>query len=240
MIVFVTGSGKRLGRSLALNFAKKGWDVVIHYFESEESAKKTKDEIIKMGQKAYLVKADLRSYSEIEMAFTNTVNEFGIPKVLINNAGVFPKAKKIFEITKDDWEDTIKLNLSAEFYTSKIFVEFARKNSKIVNISSLGAFEIWKNRIPYNVSKSAIIQLTRALARELAPFVSVNTVCPGAIYFETESSENDSAMLKANKIPMKRYATPEEIFEAVYFFSTCSNYITGQFLCVDGGASLIK
>jgi NAD(P)-dependent dehydrogenase (short-subunit alcohol dehydrogenase family) len=240
MIVFVTGSGKRLGRSLALNFAKKGWDVVIHYFESEESAKKTKDEIIKMGQKAYLVKADLRSYSEIEMAFTNTVNEFGIPKVLINNAGVFPKAKKIFEITKDDWEDTIKLNLSAEFYTSKIFVEFARKNSKIVNISSLGAFEIWKNRIPYNVSKSAIIQLTRALARELAPFVSVNTVCPGAIYFETESSENDSAMLKANKIPMKRYATPEEIFEAVYFFSTCSNYITGQYLCVDGGASLIK
>jgi len=240
MIVFVTGSGKRLGRSLALNFAKKGWDVVIHYFESEESAKKTKDEIIKMGQKAYLVKADLRSYSEIELAFTNTVNEFGIPKVLINNAGVFPKAKKIFEITKDDWEDTIKLNLSAEFYTSKIFVEFARKNSKIVNISSLGAFEIWKNRIPYNVSKSAIIQLTRALARELAPFVSVNTVCPGAIYFETEPSENDSAMLKANKIPMKRYAAPEEIFEAVYFFSTCSNYITGQFLCVDGGASLIK
>lgn len=240
MIVFITGSGKRLGKSLALNFAKKGWDVVIHYFESEESARKTQEEIINMGRKAYLVRADLRSYSQIELAFTNTVNEFGIPKVLINNAGVFPKAKKIFETTKNDWEDTINLNLSAEFFTSKIFVEFARKNSKIVNISSLGAFEIWKNRIPYNVSKSAIIQLTKALARELAPIISVNTVCPGAIYFENEPSENDKAMLKANKIPMKRYATPEEIFEAVYFFSTCSNYITGQFLCVDGGASLVK
>lgn len=240
MIVFITGSGKRLGRSLALNFAKKGWDVVIHYNTSEELALKTKEEIIKMGRKVHLVQADLSSLNEIEFAFINTVNEFGIPNVLINNAGIFPKAKKIFEITKGDWEDTLNINLSAEFYTSKIFVEFARKNSKIVNISSLGAFEIWKNRIPYNVSKAAIIQLTKALARELAPLISVNTVCPGAILFENEVSENDKAMIKANKIPMKRYASPEEIFEAVYFFSTCTNYITGQFLCVDGGASLIK
>lgn len=240
MIVFITGSGKRLGRSLALNFARQGWDVVIHYFESEESAKQTKSEIINLGKKAYLVKADLRSYTEIETAFTTAVNEFGIPKVLINNAGIFPKAKKIFELTKDDWEETLQINLSAEFYTSKIFVEFARKNSRIVNISSLGAFEVWNRRIPYNVSKSAIIQLTKALARELAPYISVNTVCPGAIFFEHEPTENDSSMLKENKIPMKRYATPDEIFEAVYFFSTCSNYITGQYLCVDGGASLIK
>lgn len=240
MIVLVTGSGKRLGRSLALSFARKGWDVVIHYNESEETAKKTKDEIIAVGRKAFLVKADLKSFSQIETAITTTVNEFGIPNVLVNNAGVFPKPKKIFEISKEDWEETLQINLTASFYTSKIFVEYARKNSRIINISSLGALEIWKNRIPYNVSKSALIQLTKALARELAPYISVNTVCPGAILFENEPSESDSSMIKTNRIPMKRYATADDIFEAVYFFATCSNYITGQFLCVDGGASLNK
>jgi NAD(P)-dependent dehydrogenase (short-subunit alcohol dehydrogenase family) len=123
---------------------------------------------------------------------------------------------------------------------SKEFAKIVTKQARIINISSLGGINIWKDRIDYNVSKSALIQLTKVLARALAPQISVNVVCPGYIDLSEHKSKNENKeKMSLQKIPMNRYGTVEDVFEAVYFFSSCSQFITGQVLIVDGGQSLI-
>ncbi len=237
--IFITGSGKRIGRALALNFAKKGWNVTVHYNSSKKEAERTFAEVKSTGVKTTLVKADVRNYKELRAAFEKSVNEIGIPDVLVNNSGIFPKKTKIADIDEEFWNNTLNINLRGEFFASKIFSEFAKKNSKIINFASLGAFEIWQNKIPYNVSKAGVIQLTKALARELAPNISVNSVSPGTIEIPGEAGAAPH-LISTEKIPMGRYGTTDDIFEAVHFFATCSNFITGQNISVDGGYHLFR
>jgi pteridine reductase len=237
--VFITGSGKRLGKHLAIRFAEKEWNVIIHYNNSIESALQTLELIKSYGVNCCAVHADLKNYDQISNAFNEAVTIVGIPDLLINNAGVFPEQRNLQDIENKFWDDVINTNLRAIFYTSKIFAGIAPDNSSIVNIVSLGATEIWKKRIPYNVSKAGLLQLTKALARELAPNIKVNAVSPGTIEIP-EDKPVEPISVKVSRIPMNRFGTPEDVFEAVFFLSTCSNFITGQNIIVDGGFSLVK
>ncbi|PKL81322.1 MAG: hypothetical protein CVV25_00860 [Ignavibacteriae bacterium HGW-Ignavibacteriae-4] len=233
-VVFITGAGRRIGKSLAINFAIKGWDVAINYNSSEKSALETADICRTYGVKANVYKADVSIKEEIVRAFDKSIEELGLPDVLVNNAGVFPERTKIVEIDESMIDNTFGINLKGEFFTSQYFSQLAKPNSRIINIASLGAFEIWKGRLPYHISKSALIQMTRALAVELAPNISVNSVSPGAIEVKDDPAK-DSSLISVDKIPMKRYGTPEDIFDAVYFFATTTSYITAQNITVDGG-----
>lgn len=238
--ILVTAAAKRLGKYFAVEFAKLGYDIILHYNSSEDKAKQVAKEIEKLGRKCYLIQADLRSSEEVNRSFEKAFKDFQVPDILINNAGVFPERNKIENIDDDTWNEVFDVNLKASFYTSRAFAKFANEGSKIINIASLGGMEIWKNRIHYNVSKSALIQLTRALARELAPKISVNSVSPGAVDFESEKGSDEASFMTVDKIPMKRYATAADIFEAVRFFATCTNYISGQNLLVDGAYNCVK
>jgi NAD(P)-dependent dehydrogenase (short-subunit alcohol dehydrogenase family) len=231
--VIITGGGKRLGRHLALNFAKNGYNVVIHYNTSYEMAKTTHQDILNMGVDSIMIKADLRNLGEIERLFNTASTHYGKLDVLVNSAAVLPRQMPVSEITELDWEDIMNVNLKAYLFASQQFAKYVSDSAKIINIASLGGQEIWKNRLLYNVSKAGVIQLTKALAREFAPKIAVNSVSPGIVSIPDEPSENDT--LNPNRIPYGRYATPEEIFEAVLFFAECSNYITAQNLNVDGG-----
>lgn len=233
-VVFITGAGRRIGKSLAINFAKKGWDVAINYNSSESLALETADICRAHGVQANVYKADVSNKAEIIKAIDKSIEELGLPDVLVNNAGVFPERTKIAEIEESLIDSTFGINLKGEFFTSQYFSQLAKPNSRIINIASLGAFEVWKGRLPYHVSKSALIQMTRALAIELAPNISVNSVSPGAIEV-VDDPANDSSLISVDKIPMKRYGTPQDIFDAVYFFATTTNYITAQNITVDGG-----
>ncbi|OGU40109.1 MAG: hypothetical protein A2X61_06905 [Ignavibacteria bacterium GWB2_35_12] len=237
-IVLITGSGKRIGRGLAISFAEKGWDVIIHYNTSEEKAKETENHIKNLGVKAVIVKADIRNYQEIKDAFESGVNEVGMPDVLVNNAGIYPPETRLKDISDNMWDDTININLRGEYYFTKVFSDKA-KEGRIINFSSLGGLEIWKHRIPYNVSKAGVIQLTKALAKELAPNFSVNCICPGTIEIP-EEPPIEKTKINVDKIPMNRYGNVNDIFDAVYFFSNCSKFITGQILCVDGGYHIAR
>ena len=237
-IVLITGSGRRIGRGLAIRFAEKGWDVIIHYNSSEEKAKETENFIKSYGVKAVSVKADIRNEQEINDAFKIGINEVGMPDVLVNNAGVYPPPAHLKDISDSMWDDTLNINLKGEYYFAKEFSERADEG-RIINFSSLGGMEIWKQRIPYNVSKAGVIQLTKALAKELAPYFSVNCICPGTIEIP-EEPPIENTKLNVDKIPMKRYGNVDDIFDAVYFFSTCSKFITGQILCVDGGYHIAR
>ena len=229
--VLITGGGKRIGKGLAEAFAGKGWDVIIHYNKSAQGANETVEKIKVSGIRSTAVKADLQSSQEIRNAFDEAIAKVGIPDVLINNAGVFPPSIELKNLTEEVWDSTMGVNLKAHYLFSKVFAEKAKAGSRIINIASVGGLEVWKHRIPYNVSKAAAIHLTRALARELAPNISVNCICPGTIIFPEDGDTSKGA----EKVPMGRFGVVNDIFEAAYFFATCTSFITGQILTVDGG-----
>ncbi len=229
-----------MGKGLALRFAEKGWDVAVHYGKSENQTIDTVEEIRGKGVKAYPFQADVRNGDECEKAMNAAASELGVPDVLVNNAGVFPEAKEVAEISTDFWNDVINVNLRGEFHFARSFAKIAKEGARIINIASLGALEVWKGRLPYNVSKAGVVQLTKALALNLAPEISVNAVCPGAISMPDEITDADAFRVNTKKIPMGRYGTVSDIFDATYFFATASSYITGQIITVDGGYHLAR
>ena len=231
--ILITGSAKRLGRGLAIEFAKKGWDIILHYNSSQNEAMATAQLIENLGVRVFPIQFDLSSYKAIEEGFEQIKGEFQFPNVLINNAGIFPPMTTIEDINEESWNSIMNVNLKAHLYTAKFFTKYAEDNSRIINIASVGGLEVWKHRIPYNVSKAGVIKLTKVLAKELAPRFSVNSICPGTITFEEEPATDS-----AEKYPMKRFATVSDLFDAAYFFATGTNYITGQNICVDGGFTL--
>lgn len=231
--ILITGSAKRLGRGLAIEFAKKGWDIILHYNTSQSEALATAQLIENSGVRVFPIQFDLSSYKAIEEGFEKIKADFPFPDVLINNAGIFPPMATLQDITPESWDSIMKVNLNAHLYTTKFFTKYAVGNSRIINIASVGGLEVWKHRIPYNVSKAGVIKLTKVLAKELAPRFSVNSICPGTITFEEEPVTES-----AEKYPMKRFATVQDLFDAAYFFATATNYITGQNICVDGGFTL--
>jgi pteridine reductase len=234
--VLITGSGKRLGKELATFFAEKKWNIVLHSYHSFENVEKIQNELKKFNIKTYAIKFNLENIQEIENGFQQINKEFIFPNVLINNAAIYPPKYAVEDISQEIWDNIINLNLRSQFFTSKEFSKYCRPNSRIINIASLGAFFIWKNRLPYNVAKAGLIQLNKALAKELAPKISVNAISPGIIELADEASEQNPNLV--DKIPFARYATARDIFDAAYFFATCTNYITGQNLIIDGGLSL--
>lgn len=237
--VLITGSGRRIGRGLAIEFARQGWDIIIHFNKSMVLAEETKKYIEhNFGVKVYLLESDLLKINETVKTFEKFFQEKFVPKVLVNNAGIFPQYTQIQDLNEELFDQTITINLKSYLFISKVFAKYAEEGSKIINIGSLGGIETWKGRIPYNISKSGVIQLTRSLAKELAPKISVNCVNPGTILIPEEPNNIDSAPLPIERIPMKRFGTILDLFDAVYFFATCSNFITGQTISVDGGYHL--
>ena len=238
--VFITGGAVRLGRGLALKFAEKGCDVAFSYYHSAEKAKVTSNEITKYNVRNYNFQVDLRNYKQLRAEFEKMIDVFGIPDVVINNAAVFPPQKSLTELKVEEWHSVLDANLNSVFYVSKIFAEYAENNSKIINIASIGAMEIWDGRIPYHVSKAGVLQLTQALARDLAPRISVNSISPGTIVIEGEPDGENVPAISADRTPMKRNANIDDIFNVCYFLATTENFITGTNIIVDGGYSLTR
>lgn len=231
--VYITGSARRIGKGLAIEFAKKGFDVVIHYNNSPiGDVERVLAEVKSYGVKCVAVKADLQDEAQVVKAFAQALEAIGEINVLINNSGVFPARKSLLDTSLAEWDTAMNINLRGQFIMAREFAKQATQGSRIINIASLGGLEIWKNRIPYNVSKAGIIQLTKALARELAPKISVNCVCPGVINIPEEPADS---VISSDKIPMGRFGNLQDLFDAVYFFASASCYITSQILCVDGG-----
>lgn len=234
--VLITGGARRIGKVIALEFAKKGYNIVLHYNKSDELANITKTEIENYNVNVMLAKADLTIESEIDKLFLQ-IKQYPID-IVVNNAAIYPKQKSISELDLNDWNEVINLNLRSYFLVSQNFTNICKANGKIINIASLGAFHIWKKRIIYNISKAGVVQLTKALAVELAPRIAVNSVSPGSIFIPNDDP-SEHITLKESSIPFGRHGMAEEVFEAVHFFATCSNYITGQNVNVDGGFGLI-
>jgi len=230
-VIVVTGAAKRIGRVIALRLAHEGARVVIHYNESEEDARKT---AMECGN-APLYAADLTKVGEIEALFNRISRDCGRIDGLVNNAARFTRIDPL-DVTEADWDFIHNINLKATFFCCQQAAKhmMAGDGGKIVNISSLGAIKPWAHHAHYCASKAGVVMLTRALAKAWAPKLSVNTVAPGVIPFGFED-ERIKKLIAAT--PACRAGTPEEIADAVMYFLTATNFVTGQMIAVDGGLS---
>jgi 3-oxoacyl-[acyl-carrier protein] reductase/pteridine reductase len=230
-IILVTGAAKRIGRGIALRLSREGARVVIHYNGSEAEARKTAADC----GGATLVRANLESVAEIERMFAEIEQRCGRLDGLVNNAARFTRLDPL-EIKEADWDFIHSVNLKAVFFCCQHGARLMKKSGagKIVNLSSLGGIRPWADHAHYCASKAGVIMLTRALAKSFAPEITVNSVAPGVIPFG-ELDEEAQAMVRAT--PAKRPGSVEDIADAVVYFLTASNFITGQVLAVDGGLS---
>jgi len=230
-VILVTGAAKRIGRGIALRLAREGARVAIHYSSSEAEARETAAEC----GNAPLFRADLEKIAESERLFSEVQQHFGKLDGLVNNAARFTLRDPL-KITEADWDFIHSVNLKATFFccqqAARLMLSAGR--GRIVNMSSLGGIRAWPEHAHYCASKAGVIHMTRALAQAWAPQITVNSVAPGVIPF----GEPDARVKRLiAKTPAGRAGTADEIADAVVFFLTASDFITGQVLAVDGGLS---
>ena len=230
-MILVTGAAKRIGRGIALRLARQGARVAIHYSQSEREARATAAEC----GNAPVFQANLEHVGEIERLFHEVGQHFGRLDGLVNNAARFTRIDPL-QVTEADWDFIHDVNLKATFFCCQ---QAARRmmdgdGGRIVNLSSLGGLRPWAHHTHYCASKAGVIMLTRALAIAFAPKVTVNSVAPGVIPAGDRDERIDRLVAAT---PAQRSGTPEEIADAVIYFLTASNFVTGQILAVDGGLS---
>ncbi len=236
--VLITGAASTLGQVFACNFAANGWNVILHGFQSQQRVEALAQQVQQQyGVAVLTVFADLTAETEVAAMVEHICQWQYAPTVLVNNAAAFPSPHTVLSMPQQQWEYLWRLNVGAVRLMAQHFVaSLAPEGGRIVNVASLGGLEIWRQRGGYNLTKQAVIRLTQILAVELAPRYVVNAVAPGVIGDPAKIGLN----IAPERIPMQRWGTPQDVWEAVYFFATCSPYITGQCLVVDGGFHLAK
>ena len=229
--VLVTGAAKRIGRVIAIELSRRGFEVGIHYGTSLKEAQSVAAEC----GNAPIFQADLAQVQEIRRLFQEVEERLGPLNYLVNNAARFTRIDPL-DITEADWDFIHQVNLKATFFCCQEGARQMRQQGagRIVNISSLGGIRPWAEHVHYCASKAGVIMMTRVLAKALAPEITVNSVAPGVISFN-DVDARVQAMIEAT--PMRRAGSPEEIADAVHFFLTAPTFITGQTLVVDGGLS---
>lgn len=239
-VVLITGSSKGIGEATAIEFAKKGYSVVINYLTDKENAQKIASYLEQEYKTETLViKADVSDEEQVRSMVEETINKFGKIDVLVNNAGI--AIDKEFEDRKvEDWKRTLEVNAIGTFLVSKYVSEnmLKNKNGKIINISSTnGINTFYPSSIDYDASKAAIINLTYNLAIQFAPYINVNAVAPGWVNTPMNAElPKELIEEETEKIYKKRFAKPEEIAKVITFLaSEDANYINGTVIKVDGG-----
>jgi NAD(P)-dependent dehydrogenase (short-subunit alcohol dehydrogenase family) len=231
----VTGAAKRIGRSLALGLAAAGADVAITYNGSKAEAQQTVGALQQLNVRAMAVACDVRNIDSVQAAVAAVVEQFGGLDILVNNAGTFETAV-LQSITLAQWDKMFETNTRGPFLMSQAAYPHLREaRGRIINIGSLGGMHPWPTHGHYCTSKAALHMLTQTMAKAFAPEISVNCVAPGMVV----NGEVDPAYEHfANKTPMRRNGTPNDVAEAVLFFARGPHFITGQILGVDGGLGL--
>ena len=242
-VAMVTGSSRGLGKALAIELAKKGYDIVVNYARSRSAAEETVKEIEALGRKAIMIRANVGDVKKLRVMFEQVKEEFGRLDVFVSNAasGVL---RPIMELEETHWDWTMNINAKAMLFGAQEAAKLMDKGGKIIGVSSLGSIRYLENYTTVGVSKAAIESITRYLAVELAPIgIAVNTVSGGAL--DTEALKhfpNREELLEDARIntPAGRMVEIEDMVKtAMFLISDDSDMIRGQTIIVDGGRSII-
>ena len=247
-VAVVTGGNRNIGRCIALTLAQAGANPVILFGHDEKAAQETCDEISRYGARSAMYQVDLADVERLRSIVREIERTVGVVDILVNNAATRP-ARTIREITVEEWDRVIAINLRAPFFLSQaVLPGMVRKGwGRIINIGGTDAY--WgKNRRAHSVStKLGIVGLTRALAVEVARFgVTVNTIVPGTIDTVRPRPEwypglESGFAERRERIPMARLGKPQEVANACLFLaSELASYTTGQELFVAGGVPLVR
>lgn len=238
--VLVTGGTRGIGEAISREFAKRGYDIIINYVQSDEKAKKLKQELeATYNIKVFPIQADLSSEIQIENMVNLAIKEFGKIDVLVNNAGIVID-KEFEDRTVEDWKKTLDINLIAPFVLTKLIGKemIKHKNGVIINISSTnGLNTYYPSSVDYDSSKSGLISLTYDSAVQYAPYIRVNCIAPG--WVNTEMNKElpiDYIKEETDRILVKRFGEPEEIAKvATFLASEDASFINSTVIKVDGG-----
>ncbi len=237
-VALVTGAARRVGRAIALELARAGYDVAVHHHRSHADAASLGDEIAAVGRRVCLVQGDLADADAPARMVAESVRQLGRLDVLVNSAAVFGRMS-LEQFDRDAWQRELDVNLTA----AAALCHHARPHlaadgvGRIVNICDISADRPWPGHLAYCVSKAGLVCLTKALARGLAPDILVNGVAPGIAVFPDDYDAKVRSRLTA-QVPLGRTGQPEDVAAVVRFLVEDGCYITGQVINVDGGRSI--
>lgn len=241
-IALVTGASRGIGRAIAEALSLQGARVIANYNKSEKEVIALVDSLQNKNCIIEAYRADLTKGKEVEKMIDAIAEKYQRIDILVNNAGL-KKDAYLAMMSDDDWKQVIDVNLNGVYYVTKWVsrVMIRQKEGKIINISSLSAFRGLAGQANYAASKGGVVSFTRVVARELGRFgIQVNAIAPGFIETEMlQDMEKSSLEGLVNGIPLGRLGKARDIVGAVLFFaSSCSEYITGQTLLIDGGLGI--
>jgi pteridine reductase len=240
-VAIVTGAAHRVGRAIALELARAGVHILVHYFRSpDEVVRATVREIKSCGVDAFAAQADLSAPEGVETVFTAVRAHFDRLDILVNSASNFQR-RKLLDVTLDDWNETISTNLTAPFLCTQRAIRLMREKAPpsgvIVNLCDKGALEPWVEFAHHGISKAGLLALTKVTAAGYGPDIRANAIIPGLV-LKPEAMDETRWQQFAQEMPLERPGTAEDVGRAVVYLAG-EDYLTGVVLHVDGGASVV-
>lgn len=243
-VALVTGSATGVGRACVLQFAARGYDVVVNYSRSAQEATQTVLKAKSLGAEVLLVQCDVANDSLVQEMIESIKSQFGRLDVLVNNAATtnFIDHADLEAMTEEIWDRILAVNLKGAFFVTRAAAALLKSGGggSVVNISSVAGITGSGSSVAYCASKGALNTMTKSLARALAPGIRVNAVCPGPIDSRWIREGNPGASIESMvaDYPLPKASTPDDIADAVVFFSVGTSMATGQLLSIDGGQTL--
>ncbi|HEX2905268.1 MAG TPA: SDR family oxidoreductase [Phototrophicaceae bacterium] len=240
-VALVTGSAHRVGKAIALELARCGVNILVHYGSSAAAATETVREIKSMGVDAFSVQADISTEAGVTTIFTALREHFGRLNILVNSAANFQK-RDLLEVSLHDWQETLNTNVTGPFLCTQAAAAIMRQNDPsggvIINILDKGALQPWPEYPHHSVSKAALWMLTQVSAASLGPDIRVNAVIPGPVMKPAgrNMSDEDWAAV-GQQTPLQRTGTPQDVARAVVYLAS-EDFITGTAIHVNGGEHL--
>jgi len=239
-VVLITGGARRIGRALSLALAGRGARVVIHYSRSGEAAEETLKEVQQNGGDGILLQADLMDEVAAAGLIGKASEWCGRVDILINNAAIFEDGN-FLNTSSENWDRHFAINLKAPFLLSQTFAEQIPENrqGKIIFLSDWRGIRPGVGHFAYTLTKSALITMTKSVARVVAPGITVNAIALGVIMPpEGADADEDFLSRKIEVIPLRRSGSPSDVVATVQFLLEGSDFITGETIVVDGGERL--
>lgn len=232
-VALVTGGARRVGKAIALALAGRGADMVVHYNSSQASADETSAELRALGVRAAAIQADLSDPIAAQQLPQQAFDALGALDIVVNSAAMMMRTP-VGDVSLAQWDAMFNLNLRAPFFIAQAAAPMLRaRNGVIINIADLAAYETWPAYVPHGITKAGVVQMTRGLARALAPQVRVNAVAPGAVLLPDEWGTESAERLTITT-PLARLGSAIDVAQAVVYLCEAS-YVTGEVIIVDGG-----